>query len=152
MTRIITTDFERRALIRQIETHSLPMAVAIEKGGKRSDRQNRLNRQWMREIAEQTDGWDAEDARAFCKLHHGVPILRNEDEDFRTKYDRIIRPMPYETKIELMKVPFDFPVTRLMKVNQEHRYLNAVALDFSGRGVVLTDPSAYGLGDLLRAA
>lgn len=152
MARFITSEFERRALIRQIETHALPMCVSVEKGGKRSDRQNRLNRQWMQDIAAQCEGYDAEGARAFCKLHHGVPILRNEDAEFREKYDRVFRPLPYETKIELMKVPFDFPVTRLMKVNQEHRYLNAVAMDFAERGVVLTDPSAFGLDALLRAA
>ena len=41
----------RRQLLKFIEGHKLPMTVGIEAVGKRSARQNRLNRQWMLDIA-----------------------------------------------------------------------------------------------------
>ena len=55
---------------------------------------------------------------AYCKLHFGVPILRRDSLEYRQKYDRIIRPMSYEQKLELMVEPFDFPVTSAMNVAQ----------------------------------
>lgn len=146
-TRVVETEHERAMLVRFIEGHKLPMTANVTAAGKRTSRQNKLNRQWMQDIAAQLEGWDAEYARAYCKLHHGVPILRNDDEAFCKEYDEVIRPLPYEHKIKLMSVPFDFGVTRLMNVKQQTAYLDAVHRDFSGMGVVLTDP-----GDLLLQA
>lgn len=146
-TRIVETEFERRQLLKFIEGHKLPMTVGIEAVGKRSARQNRLNRQWMLDIAGQLDGWSAEDARAYCKLHFGIPILRNEDDAFKAEYDEVVRPLPYEAKLKLMRVPFDFGVTRRMTVKQQTAYLDAVRRHFSEQGVALTDP-----GDLLRGS
>ncbi len=142
--RIVETEFERRQLVKFIEGYKLPMTARVEAVGKRSARQNRLNRQWMLDIAQQLDGWDAEYARGYCKLHFGIPILRAEDEAFCAEYDALIRPLPYEHKLKLMMVPFDFGVTRLMGVKQQTAYLDAVHRHFSEQGVVLTDP-----GDLL---
>lgn len=146
-TRIIENEYERRTLMKFIEGHKLPMTAKVEAVGKRSARQNRLNRQWMLDIAEQMDGWEAEYARGYCKLHFGIPILRNEDEGFCAEYDAVVRPLPYEMKLRLMMVPFDFGVTRLMNVRQQTAYLDAVHRHFSDQGVALTDP-----GDLLHQA
>lgn len=143
-TRIVETEAERRHLLRFIEAQKLPLTVKVDAVGKRSARQNRLNRQWMLDIAEQLDGWDAEYARGYCKLHFGIAILRNSDEQFSAEYEKVIRPLPYELKLKLMMVPFDFGVTRLMNVKQQTAYLDAVHRHFSEQGVVLTDP-----GDLL---
>jgi hypothetical protein len=143
-TRIVETEFERRQLLKFVEGHKLPLTVQITAVGKRSARQNRLNRQWMLDIASQLDGWGAEYARGYCKLHFGVPILRNENEDFAKKYNDVVRPLPYEIKIKLMMTPHDLAVTRLMTVKQQTAYLDAVHRHFSEQGVVLTDP-----GDLL---
>jgi len=145
--RIIETEYERKMLIRFIEGHKLPMTSSIEATGKRSAQQNRLNRQWMLDIAEQVDGWTAEYARGYCKLHFGIPILRAEDEAFCAEYDAVIRPLPYEAKIKLMMVPFDFGVTRLMSVKQQTAYLEAVQQAFAERGVILTDPAALERGE-----
>ena len=143
-TRIVETEFERRQLVKFIEGHKLPMTARVEAIGSRTARQNRLNRQWMLDIASQLDGWDAEYARGYSKLHFGIPILRAENEDFCREYDALVRPLPYEHKIKLMMVPFDFGVTRLMTVRQQTKYLDAVHRHFSEEGVALTDP-----GDLL---
>lgn len=143
-SRIVESEFERKMLLRFIEAHELPITVNITAGGKRSSKQNRLNRQWMLDIAAQVGGWSAEYARGYCKLHFGIPILRNEDEAFCREYDEVVRPLPYEAKIRLMMVPFDFGVTRQMSVKQQTAYLDAVHRHFSEQGVILTDP-----GDLL---
>ena len=145
--RAVATEYDRTLLLRFIGGHKLPFTANITSGIKRSSKQNRLNRQWMNDISEQMDGWSAEFARGYCKLHFGVPILRNEDEAFRLEYDAIIMPLPYEHKLKLMMVPFDFGVTRLMKVPQQTAYLNAVQQHFAEQGVVLTDPEG-----LLKAA
>lgn len=142
--RIIETEYERRQAIRFIEGHKLPMTIGIEAIGKRSARQNRLNRQWMLDIAGQMEGWSAEYTRGYCKLHFGIPILRADDEEFCREYDALVRPLPYEHKLKLMMVPFDFGVTRRMTTKQQTAYLDAVHRHFSEQGVALTDP-----GDLL---
>lgn len=145
--RIVETEYERRQLIRFIEGHKLPMTASVMAAGKRSARQNRLNRQWMLDIAAQLEGWEVEYARGYCKLHFGIPILRAEDEAFGAEYDAVVRPLPYEVKLKLMMVPFDFGVTRLMNTKQQTAYLDAVHRHFSDQGVALTDP-----GDLLAQA
>lgn len=136
--------------IGNIET--FPYTVTVEKGAeKRSVSQNRLQRQWLNDAMAQGD-MSAEDYRAYCKLHFGVPILRAQDDEFRKKYDEIFRPLPYETKLELMKVPFDFPVTRLMTVKQKTEYLNQMYTHFTGLGILLTDPGMLGIADWKEAA
>lgn len=145
--RFVETEQERTMLVRFIEQHKLPFAASISKGSKRSTRQNRLQAQWLNEIAQQLTEDDAEGWRGFCKLHFGVPILRGENEPFREVYDRLIRPMDYEAKIEAMRAPLDLAVTRLMTTKQMTAYLDAMHRHFSALGVVLTDP-----GDLLNQA
>lgn len=131
-----------RALVRDaIGKRKLPFTVTIEKGAKRSIEQNKLQRLWVNEAADQLGDESAEDKRAYCKLHFGVPILRNENEEFRRAYDRVIRPLPYELKLEAMKVPLDFPVTRLMTAKQKTAYLDAIYQHFRSQGVVLTEPN-----------
>lgn len=145
--RIIETEQDRHMLFRFLEGQKLPMTVDIKAGGRRTAKQNRLQWQWMNEIASQLGDRTAEEVRGFCKLHFGVPILREEDGEFREKYDRVVKPLDYETKLMLMQEPFDFPVTRLMSIQQKTRYLDTVHAFFSARGIELTDP-----GDLLSGA
>lgn len=144
--RFVETEYDRKALLRHIERHALPMTVSVTKGAKRTTKQNRLQRQWMLDIAGQMEGWSAEYTRGYCKLHFGIPILRADDEEFCREYDALVRPLPYEHKLKLMMVPFDFGVTRRMTTKQQTAYLDAVHRHFSEQGVALTDP-----GDLLFA-
>ena len=127
-----------------IEGHKLPCTVSVSKGGKRTLAQNKLQRKWIGEIADQLGDQTHEEVRGYCKLTIGVPILREENEAFREKYDAMVRPLPYEQKIAFMMLPFDFAVTRMMSTKQHTRYLDGVHRHFSERGIVLTDP-----GDLL---
>ena len=104
---------------------------------RRSRQQNRYQHLWHNEAAKQLRDETAEDKRAFCKLHFGVPILRAESDEFRQQYDRLIKPMPYPQKLELMKEPIDFPVTRLMTVEQKTRYLELIQHHYATQGVRL---------------
>lgn len=139
---MIITAHSKRQLISAIEQQQFkyPVTVDITQGRKRSVEQNQLQRLWLNEAAEQLKDESAEDKRAYCKLHFGVPILRNENKEFKRQYDKVIRPLSYEDKLEIMKVPFDCPVTRLMKTGQKKRYLDDMWHFFTNLGVRLTDP------------
>lgn len=140
-THIVKTPEDWARLATLVSNLKPPLTISIVTGEHRSDRQNKLQRLWCREASEQLGDRTAEDVRAYCKLHYGVPMLREENADFREKYDRIIRPMPYETKLELMAEPMDFPVTRLMTKKQKTAYLDAMHKGLSEMGVRLTEPS-----------
>lgn len=143
-TRVLLDTRDRDVFVRLLSSYKLPCTVTVTKGKRRSEEQNKLQRKWLSEAAEQLADETAEEKRAYCKLHFGVPIMRNGDSDicreFRDKYDRIIRPLPYEQKLELMAVPMDFPVTRLMSTKQKTEYLDAMYQHFRGLGVELTEP------------
>jgi len=135
----IRSEQDRNNVIKVIEARQIPCTVIINKGAPRTIEQNKLQHKWLLEAEEQGDQ-TAEEYRGYCKLNFGVPILRNENELFREKYDRIIRPLPYEVKLEIMMVPLDFPVTRLMTTKQKSKYLDQQYLFFTGLGFQLTQP------------
>ena len=144
MTQIAVRDEnDRRRLMALIQSRKPPFTASLSKGAPRSLKQNRLQRLWMNEAEEQGDH-SAEEYRAFCKLHFGVPILRAAHEDFREQYDRVVRPLEYEMKLLLMQVPIDFPVTRLMTVPEKRQYLDDVYQHFTGLGMGLTEPDWAG--------
>lgn len=127
-------------LVKLIKAHGLPFTANVVSGAKRSDKQNRLQRLWMNQIAEQLPQQTSEEWRGYCKLHFGVPIMRAENEDFMRLYDEIIRPLPYNKKLALMMIPLDLPVTRDMSSKQKTDYLDQVQKHFAEQGVELVDP------------
>ncbi len=137
-TATVTNEYERKMLIKRIEGMKLPFTADLATGRHRTVEQNKLQRKWMTEVSEQL-GETPEYWRGYCKLRFGVPILREIDR-FREVYDRLVRPLPYEQKLELMKEPIDFQVTRLMTTAQKTKYLDEVYRHFSEQGVVLTLP------------
>jgi hypothetical protein len=144
---IVKNDDERSGVMRFIQAWDIdsPLEVVIrEVSTDRTTQQNRLQYRWFADGERQSDqkAWEI---RAYCKLHFGVPILRRDSEEYREKYDRLIRPMSYEQKLELMVEPFDFPVTSAMTVKQHMEFLDAVQLHLSGLGVQLTNPAEFGL-------
>ena len=140
ISRIIQTPEDVLALERLIGNKALPFTVVIRDGKHRTNKQNKLQRMWMTEAAEQLQDQTAEDYRGYCKAHFGLPILINENAKFAEAYERDIRPLPYEMKLRLMKAPFDFGVTRLMTTKQKKAYLDAVYYHLTGLGVKLTGP------------
>lgn len=93
----------------------------------RSDLQNKLSHAWYGELAHELKEHDAIGYKCLCKLHHGVPIMRTDDDEFRAVYDTAIKGLSYEQKIEVMKI---LPVTSLMNTKQLTQYLDAVKTYF----------------------
>ena len=118
-----------------------PYTVTIKEGEEpRRDRQNAFAFQAYSDIAKILRDRDPMEVRAETKLHIGVPIMREENEQFRAQYDRLIRPMDYEDKLALMVEPMDFPVTRMMNVKQMSRYITNMLRHWDARGAVVMMP------------
>lgn len=107
------------------------------RAGKRSLDHNAISHVWYAQIANELREDTPEGVHCECKLRFGVPILRAEDDDFRTFYDKAIKgALTYEEKIEAMRF---VPVTSLMTPDQMSRYLDAMQKAYTGR-VVLEFP------------
>lgn len=145
-TRVIETETDRAGAIRLLESRKLPCTVTFKQGKHRSLNQNRLQRLWCNEAAEQLQDETAEEKRAFCKLHFAIPILRAESDEYCEAYDKYIRPLPYEAKLAMMAVPLDYPATRLMTSKQKTQYLDEMWQLFTAQGVKLTDPEELRTG------
>lgn len=140
----IRTHEDRERAIRRIQNAEMPCTVTVTKGAPRSIEQNRLQRLWMRELEDQGD-MTAEEYRGYCKAYFGIPILLANDEAFADQYERIIRPLPYAQKLEIMQQPIDFPVTRLMTTKQKREYLDKIYVHWTGKGFSLTNPDWQGV-------
>lgn len=142
VNRIIQNEYDRKMFIRFIEGRKVPFTVSLMDGKHRTTDQNRLQRLWMTEIAAQLGDRTPEEARGYCKLTIGVPLLREENDVFRAKYDSVVKPLTYEQKLAIMMEPLDLPVTRIMTTRQKTAYLDGIFRHFSEQGVVLTLPDA----------
>jgi C-terminal processing protease CtpA/Prc len=140
-TKIIREPGHVEALANMMRGRKLPITVTWTQGAPRSTAQNRLAQRWFTDIATQLGDQTHEDVRAECKLRFGVPILRAENEAFRFSYDRVIKSLTYEQKLEAVKA-FDLPVTRLMTSKQMTAFMDEMQRHWVGQGVRLTDPEA----------
>ena len=140
-TKIIREPIHVEALANMLRGRKLPITVTWTQGAPRSTAQNRLAQRWFTDIATQLGDQTHEDVRAECKLRFGVPILRTENEAFRLSYDRVLKALPYEQKLEAIKA-FDMPVTRLMNIKQMTAFMDEMQRHWSAQGVRLTDPEA----------
>jgi hypothetical protein len=139
---IVTSPAGKAEAMRLLDMVGYPCTLKVYKGKKRSNNQNRTQRMWINEAVEQLQDQTTEELRAYLKLHFAVPILRNEDDDFRDAYDRIIKPLDYQMKLEMMMVPLDWPVTRLMTTKQGKDFLDQVYQHLTvERGCRLTIPN-----------
>lgn len=141
-------------LIRMFYEANGPMEISFSKIGTksasvRSVMQNKLAFRWYKYLSETMQDGTPEDKRAFCKLHCAVPI-RREDEAFRDVYDRVVRPLPYEAKLEIMVGAIDFPVTRDFSIKEFARYLEAIEITFAEQGIVLPKPEDLYYDALMR--
>lgn len=143
-TRLIKTDQQRDLVVKYIQNRKLPFSVDITDAEIRTSKQNALQHMWLRELEDQGDH-TAEEYRGICKLHFGVAIMKAESLEWAEKYDRIIKPLDYEQKLEMMMEPMDFPVTRLMSPKGAMQYLNKIYEHFTGLGFYLTDPGSQGI-------
>lgn len=138
--RIVDTEQARDQLNKFIAGKKLPFTASITDGKHRTNDQNRLQRKWVLEISAQLGDRTPEEVRGYCKLHFGVPILRNENDAFRLRYDEVVKPLSYDLKLKLMMEPISLPVTSIMTTRQKTDYLNAVHNHFSEQGLILTNP------------
>lgn len=114
------------------------LRVKVKTGKARSLDQNAISHCWYDQMAREDRQYDTQGHRRYCKLHHGVPILRAEDSDFRKFYDSALLGLTYEQKLQAM----DFvPVTSQMTKPQLSKYLEAVQADYGKRGVWLEFPN-----------
>lgn len=114
----------------------VPEVEIREKGKKRSLDQNALSFALYRDIAERKEDETPQDIRRYCKLHHGIPILRSEDQRFCEIYDKSIKDnLSYEEKLEAMDW---FPVTSLMNKKQFSRYVEVITDDYARQGIHVT--------------
>lgn len=112
--------------------------VARPKKSKRSLDQNAISHAWYEDIAKALDSDTPEGWKCYCKLHHGVGIMRRDDKQFRQVYDEAIKSLSYEKKLQIMKI---LPVTSLMNTAQLSEYLEAVQADFMNKNVILNFPN-----------
>jgi len=80
------------------------LRVTIIAGKDRSLDQNAIFHKWIAILEQKGAEFTFDGYRAFCRLHFFVPILRAENDEFREMYDRIIKPLPYQHKIDLLTV------------------------------------------------
>ena len=142
---ILTGPQDVAAIARRADWLGYPCTVSIRRGAGRTNAQNRLAQQWASDVSVQLGDRTPEEVRGYFKLHHGVPI-RREDEAFAAAYDRTIRPLPYKAKLDCMMVPIDMPVTRDMTKAELTRYLDSIQTEFATMGVRLTDPEELKFG------
>lgn len=137
--RIIDSPDDLSDFTRFLGNLKLPITVEWVQGRDRTKDQNSLQWLWASEVAQQMGDRDAADVQADWKLRHGVPIMREDSQDFRQSYDSMIKPLPHETKLRVMR-DLDFGVTRLMKVRQMVRYMDSVQRECLQMGLSLTEP------------
>ncbi|MGE8045167.1 hypothetical protein ACQKO6_13260 [Pseudomonas monteilii] len=120
------------------------VVVSLRPGKDRTLDQNALWFAFYKRIAEMTQIGDAADARRYCKLHIGVQILLNEDEEFQRAWYRVMRHLPYEEKLAMMGEcklfgPDGFPVTSLFNRAQGVAYTDRILAEFTAKGVFFDD-------------
>ncbi len=113
------------------------LRVQFSESKPRSLSQNALKEvfyeQISRELAEDT----IEGVTCECKLRFGVPILRRDDQDFKTMYDSALKGMSYENKLKVIRY---LPVTSLMNTTQLSEYVETISREYAKRGLHLELP------------
>jgi hypothetical protein len=135
--RVIENTTDLADFTRFLGNLKLPITVEWVHGRDRTRDQNALQWLWATEAAHQLGDRTPDEVQREWKLRHGVPILREDSAEFRAIYDRAIKPLSYEMKVEAMRF---IPVTSEMKVRQMVRYLDTVQRECLENGLKLTDP------------
>lgn len=121
-------------ILRELYKKYRYVRASFKTGKDRSLPQNNFTHAWYQQMARELREDDALGWKCYCKLHHGIPILRAEDDFFREAYDSTIKGMSYEQKLRVMRL---LQVTSLMTKEQLTKYAKAVQEDFMRRGVTL---------------
>lgn len=139
-THVINSDTSLQSFIgevREMYRQHRYIKATTKTGKVRSIDQNSISHAWYEQLARELREDDALGWKCYCKLHHGIPILRSEDDEFREAYDATIKGMSYEQKLIAMRM---LPVTSLMTKVQLSKYLEAMQADFLRKNVRLEFP------------
>lgn len=137
--RVIDTPSDLAELSTLLGALKLPITVEWVQGRDRTREQNSLQWMWAIEVSQQLCDRSAEDVQDDWRLQHGVPILREDDREFRDMYDSCLKPLPYEAKKKALR-SLGIKVTSAMKVRQMVRYMDAVQRECIEMGLRLTEP------------
>tara|TARA_R100000963_G_C4610715_1_gene81240 strand:- start:148 stop:612 length:465 start_codon:yes stop_codon:yes gene_type:complete len=110
--------------------------LQIFDGRQRSGLQNALQHAMYREIGKQLYGGDFDHAKSECKLTLGVPLLREESEEFKRVYDRSLKGIPYGEKLQLIGL---IDVSSLLSMADAHKYIDEIYDTYAFKGVNWTD-------------
>lgn len=102
----------------------------------RSIPQNKLIYLAYDRIGKTLYGGDELHARRECKLMIGCKILYRESDDFVRTFDKVIRPLPQEIRLEAMDL---ISVSSIMSVKQCKDYITDILNQYSLRGVYFAD-------------
>ena len=112
------------------------LKVAIT-AGRRSILQNSLQHR-IYAMMDKKLKWGTDDIKAHCKLHYGVPIMREQDLFNEIYCTAILRNLDYDQKLKLMHGEM-FRVTSLMTVEQGSRYISQLFKFGAEQGCDLSD-------------
>lgn len=102
----------------------------------RSVPQNRLIYEAYKRIGVTLYGGDELHARRECKLMIGCAILYRESDGFVRTFDKVIRPLPQEIRLEAMDL---ISVSSIMTVKQCKEFITNVINQYTLRGVYFAD-------------
>lgn len=131
---IINSDLRLKTHIDNItklyqEKKYLRVSVAI--GKDRTVDQNRLAFDIYRDLHKSGKFESVTEARAYCKLNHGVPIMFAEDKEFKEGMNKLGKyHLTYETKLSMMIEPINLPVTSRMTRKQFSQYVDDIGRAF----------------------
>lgn len=115
------------------------LKVTARVGKTRSIPQNAIQHVWYTQMSIEDRSMSLQEHIRFCKYTYGLPILCADEPEYRARCRRILGPLDYEVRLELMD---DWPVTRLFTKEQEGRYLAAIQEAYRrDRGVHLEFPA-----------
>lgn len=114
-----------------------PLSIEWMQGVDRSAQQNKLQWLWASEVEQQAQQETSDEVQRRWKLDHGIPILCESSEDYRSFCRLTLKPLSYEDRKKAMKF---VPVTSEMNVKQMVRFLDAVERECLEQGIVLTAP------------
>lgn len=103
---------------------------------RRSTQQNRLIYKIYQRIGKALYGGDESHARNECKLRIGCRILFRDSKEFATRFDRIIRPLTQEMRLDAMNL---ISVSSLFDIPQGTEYIKTMLTEYSARGVYFLD-------------
>lgn len=138
-SRLIRSADDLGALFTLLGNLKLPLTVEWTQGADRSAQQNKLMWLWASEVEQQTQQETGDEVQRRWKLDHGIPILCESSEDYRSFCRLTLKRLTREQRIEAMRF---VPVTSEMNVRQMVRFLDTVERECLEQGLVLTAPDA----------